>query len=185
VRRGDADATAVAGRHLRRISGLPCWGVTAEYGSWLGLNFGQPTLEVIEAASAIDSPTLGRRRVFVQGEHRLWVDLCNWEIFENSRRRFHSGQRRASLRRAAARLEGQILRRFSLQLRPLGCAFAFDEGSVLVMRRRAKAQRDDELWHFYSPRTYLSLRSDAQLEFGRLQSESLSRCRASELQLEL
>ena len=180
---GRSQGSSTVRRHFSRISGHPCWGVTAEYGSWLGLNFGPPTLHVREGVSDSGQGGLQRRRVFVEGRYRLWIDLCDWTIFEDGRRRFHSAQPRAALRRAAAHLDGQILQHFSLELRPLRCSFGFDQGITLVTERCADARRDDELWHFYSPRTYLGLRSDARLEFGRLQPERLSRCRAPVLEL--
>jgi hypothetical protein len=119
----------------------------------------------------------------VIGQHRLWFDLCEWEILEARRRRFHSEQSRAVLRRAAAHLDGQILKRVVLTIRPWACSFVFDGGSTLVARRYRRYRRDDGVWHLYSPRTYLGLRADGQLEFGWLHPERLERCKVSALEI--
>jgi len=157
--------------------------VTAEFGSWLTLHFGTPKLDVRDAVPTARSKALQRRAVFVEGQHRLWIDLCDWEIIEAGRRRFHSDQRRGELRRAADHLDGQVLQGFSLSLRPLRCTFRFDAGSTLVTQRYSRARQDDELWRFYSSRTYLGLRSDADLVFGTLDPERLSNCPALALEI--
>ena len=93
--------------------------------------------------------------------------MSDWEILEGKRRRYHSDQGRAQLRRAANLIDGQILVGFSLALRPLRSMFTFDEGSRLITTRYRKAKPDWELWHLYSPESYFGLCSDGNLEFGR------------------
>jgi len=163
-----ADSTTVLKRHLRRVSGSPCWGVTAEFGTYLTLKFGPPSLEIREARPDAKHKTFHRRRVFLNGQHKLWIDMSDWEILEGKRQRYHSGQGRAQLRLAANLIDGQILVGFSLALRPLRSTFTFDEGSRLITTRYRKAKPDWELWHLYSPRSYVGLRSDGNLKFGRL-----------------
>jgi hypothetical protein len=163
-------------RHLRRLSGLPAWGGSAFFGTWLSLQFGEPRLEIREPVA--NAGRFGRRRrASVVGQHHLWLDMCHWEIFEDSRRRFHSGQSRLLLLRAAAHLEGQILVGVSLSLRPLLTEFEFDGGSRLVARRYPRAASDWELWHLYSPRSYLGLTSDARIHWGWLRPERLRAAR--------
>jgi hypothetical protein len=101
--------------------------------------------------------------------------MCHWEIFEGSRRRFHSEQSRHLLRRAAAHLDGQIVVALSISVRPLTSEFYFDDGSRLVARRLPRADPDWELWHLYSPRNYLGLTSNGRIQFGRTETERL-RC---------
>jgi hypothetical protein len=165
------DSTTLLKRHLRRVSGNPCWGVAAEYGSWLSLQFGAPSLEIREAQPDAKSGYFSRRRVYLKGQHKLWIEMSDWEILEGKRRKFHSDQSRAQLRRAANLLHGQILVGFSLALRPLRSTFTFDGGSRLISTRYRKAKPDWELWHLYSPRSYIALCSDGNLKFSQLRAE--------------
>jgi hypothetical protein len=170
---------------FRGLRGAPAWGVSVEYGSWLSLNFGNPHLEVREAVAEAQSPMARRRTVFVKGDHRLWIDLCTWDLFAGSRRRFHSEQRRSSLRRAAAPLNGQIITTLLIKTRPFVAEFQFDAGSRLVMKPYPRAPGADELWHLYTGRRYLCLAASRHVRHGILNARRLAVIRCPSLEISI
>ena len=175
-------STQVLRRHFRRLSGLPSWGVTEEYGV-LGLSFGVPRLQVREAIPDSKVRALQRRRTWISGQHLLLVEPCNWEVLHAPRRRIASDQQPHLRKRAARALNGQVLVNLVLTVRPLSATFHFDQGTRLVLKRQRRAPRDSLLWRLYSPRSYVGLRSDAQLEFGTLRPERLHLCQVMSLEL--
>ena len=107
--------------------------------------------------------TLRRRMAYVRGEHKLWIEMADWELRESSRRTFHSEQRRHQLRKAARALQGQCLTSVSIGTRPLRTTFYFDHGSELLVVRYKRANPTWALWHFYTRRTLLALLSSGRL----------------------
>ena len=166
-------------RYFDRIARQPCWHATAEYGTWLSLNFGQPKLVIREGNPSSKSELMRRRKVTVQGDGLLWVEMGAWELREGRRRLFHSEQSRSFLRRAAARLDGQILVRLEVQTSPLRSTFSFDHGSVLSVWAHETNEDDDPLWHIYGGRGCLSLLAGGKVEYGHGNSQSPRRVAAS------
>src|SRR5215213_4517459 len=150
------------------LQGLLSWHGTAEFGTWLSLSFGQPRLTVREGKPQAVSKLLRRRRIFVEGDFLLWIEMGAWELFEDGRRLFHSGQSRRSLRRAAARLEAQRITRVEITADPVGTVFSFDLGSQLHVRPTEDAEPDEGLWHLYSSDRCLSLLANGTLTHGPL-----------------
>lgn len=168
-------ATSILRRYFRKVTGLPCWGVQSEFGTWLSFQFGEPSLDIKESVHG--PKLLNRRRVFVIGPYNLWIEMGSWEIFKNGPRpMFHSGQTREKLRRAAAHLSGQILIGISQTKKPLVTEFKFDHGYRLRVTKHYRARRDEHLWHFYLQRRVTSLRADGRLEYGLAKRQKLLRC---------
>jgi hypothetical protein len=159
-------ANALVREYFGPLDGLPCWHVTAEYGSWLSFRFGQPHLDVREGAPESKTKRLKRRRVFVEGTFLLWVEMGAWEILEDGKRLFHSEQSRRYLRRAAAHLEAQKVQQVTLVANPISTVFSFDFGSELRIRPTEDAESDEPLWHLYTQKRCLSLLASGTLEHG-------------------
>lgn len=175
-------STSILRGYFRKVSGLPCWGVQSEFGTWLSLEFGEPRLDIKEAIP--DSKFLNRRRVFVKGPYSLWIEMGSWELYEKgSRPIFHSGQVRKQLRRAAARLSGQILIGISQSKRPVVTEFTFDHGYRLRVTAYYRARKDEPLWHLYTKRGVISLRMDGKLEHGIAKQRKLFRCQIEDAQI--
>ena len=176
-----ATASALIREYFGPLRALPCWHVTAEYGSWLSLRFGRPRLDVREGNPKARSARLKRRRVFVEGDFLLWVEMGAWDLVENGKRRFHSEQTRDSLRRAAGCLESQKLVRVELSTTPTKTVFTFDFGSQLRIRPTEDAEPDEALWHLYSRKRCLSMLANGTLEHGLLANRRPGRATAAAL----
>jgi hypothetical protein len=160
------NAQSLVREYFGPLRGLPCWHVTAEYGSWLSLRFGQPHLKIREADPRARVKTMQRRAVFVEGDFLLWVELGAWQLMHGAEVAFHSEQSRAYLRRAAARLDGQKLTHIKLSPGKPETEFTFDSGSTLVVRPADGAEPEESLWHVYSESKCLSLLAGGALEYG-------------------
>lgn len=155
------------------LTDLPCWHTTSEFGSWLSLRFGQPRLDIREGNPDAKSDRLKRRRVDVEGDFLLWIEMGAWELVENQERLFHSEQPRASLRRAAARLEGQKVSGVEILTAPFCTVFKFDLGSTLHVRPAEDAEPDEPLWHLYTRDHCLSLLANGRFQYGLFVSRRL------------
>ncbi len=122
---------------------LPCWQVTAEYGSWLTFHFGTPRVYVNEPCEA----TRHRRLAGVEGQYQLWIEMCDWIVFQDGSRLARSESDRETLRRTAATLEGQKLIGFSIATRPASGDFVFDLGARLSIHSYDPFEADHGLWH--------------------------------------
>ena len=161
-----ATTRALLREYFAPLASMPCWNVTAEFGSWLSLCFGQPRLEIREGNPDSKLKNLRRRAVFVEGEFLLWVEMGAWQLLENGKLLFHSGQARKYLRRAAGHLDSQKLLRVELTTDPARTVFAFDHGSELHVGPTADSEPDEPLWHVYGAGKCLSLLADGTLEHG-------------------
>ena len=159
-------ADSIVRDYFKPLWQLPCWHVTAEYGTWLSFRFGEPHLSVREGNPEAKARSLQRRAVHVEGEFLLWVEMGAWTILEAGRRVYHSGQTRPSLRRAAARLDSQKIERVDVQAKPLATIFSFDEGSRLRVYPAKDCDPDDPLWHLYGRSRCLTLLANGSLQYG-------------------
>lgn len=153
-------------QYFSPLSELPCWNATAEYGSWIRLQFGTPHLNIREGNPASTINGMKRRAVFVAGDFELWIEMGAWEMFENGKRVFHSEQSRNQLRSAAGRLNGQKLLKVELVSQPMTTVFVFDEGTQLKVCSTADAKPDEPLWHVYSAGDCLSLLANGTCKHG-------------------
>ena len=161
-----ATARTLIREYFSPLSDLPCWNTTSEFGSWLSLRFGQPRLDIREGNPGAKSDRLKRRRVVVEGDFLLWIEMGAWELVENQKRLFHSEQSRASLRRAAARLEGQKVSGVEILTAPLCTVFHFDLGSTVHVHPTKNAEPDEPLWHLYNQEYCLSLLANGKFQYG-------------------
>jgi len=160
------------------MDGLPCWEASSEFGTWLSLRYGQPQIKVREGNPSGENERQRRRRVFVDGDFLLWVEMGEWEYFEHGKRKYHSGQSRTCLRRVAARLQSQCVSSVDVIELPATVRFEFDMGGCLVVRAEKNAEPDDSLWHIYAFGDCLTMRANGKLEYGESKSKRLRKVQA-------
>ena len=153
-------------QYFSPLNELPCWNATAEYGSWIRLQFGAPHLNIREGNPASTISGMKRRAVFVAGDFELWIEMGAWEMFDNGKRVFHSEQSRNHLRRAAGRLNGQKLLKVELVAQSMTTLFVFDEGTQLNVHATTDAKPDEPLWHVYSAGDCLTLFTSGNCKTG-------------------
>ncbi len=138
------------------------------HGSFLTLEFGQPSLHVREpreapGASPRVQRLLSRRHVTVHGEWHLWIYCCAWEVRTDGKRTGHSALDSSSKRpieRAARELDGQRLVRVSVDPAGAVTEFEFDLGSRLTTR---PYDAESEKWLLYEPDGHVvTLRADGR-----------------------
>lgn len=115
-----------------RLQGLPCWGVSNGFGSWIDLEFGRPRLEVWRAR---ETSRGWQRHVHVGGEHSLWIEMCDWVLTFDGRRVLHSESLRTRMPPVLRRLDGRVLTGVRIGLRPLRTTLTFEFGAELALRR--------------------------------------------------
>jgi hypothetical protein len=117
----------------------PCWNASSGVGSFMTMEFGDPSIEISRTSKSdhVDKDTnkpLCRRRVYVQGQWRLWIYCCKWQCFLQGRKAGHSALKSTSkqpIQRAAAALDGQILTSVTVDPAQGTSQFRFDLGGVL------------------------------------------------------
>ena len=78
-------------RSFAPLIGMPCWGVSRGYGSFLTLEFGAPKLIVREPREPTRkvSPRVqrefARRLVSVHGRWHLWIYCCEWYLRDSGK----------------------------------------------------------------------------------------------------
>ncbi len=78
------------------IYGKPCWGLRQGHGSFLLLEFGQPSLVIreprrIESRNKKVVSRSEQRIVTVRGEWHLWIYCCHWQILpKDAKMKAHS-----------------------------------------------------------------------------------------------
>lgn len=141
----------------------PSWGISNSYGSWIRMNFGEPSLDVRDPAPEARSAAGRHRRVAVQGEYQLLVELADWTLEIPNWPEVTSESSRRDVRRALARLEGQIITHVKLNSSPVTSVFGFDLGAVLSVASYEDAEPDFELWHLFHEGRELSLEASGLL----------------------
>lgn len=153
---------------LRRLYGLPCWGVQRGYGSFLTLEFGHPHLRIREpfptdSASRRLQELAAKRLIRPAGDFHLWIYACDWAVFEGSRLVGDSGTRRR-IDRAASYLNGQKLLSAQLILRGMRTILEFDLGGRLETK---SYDRKSVQWLLYEPQgKVLTVRADKRYSYG-------------------
>lgn len=150
------------------LLGLPCWGVKRGCGSFLTLEFGEPSLFVREPTVTTSTSekvrrSLARRLVVVHGAWHLWIYCCDWRV-ESSGRTVGDSSTPKRIDKAARELDGQRL--LGVTLRPKGARtrFIFDFGAVLETR---PYDRRSEQWMLFTPgNRVLSFRADRRYCLG-------------------
>lgn len=152
-----------------RIIGLPAWSVRRGYGTFLTMEFGQPSLVIREPMnSSQPSDKLARERevrrlVSVQGQWHLWLYCSTWRVFDQVRGLIGDSSSRLSIDMAAKYLDGQALQRAQLVRRPFKTVLEFDLGASLEI---VPYSRQDELWMLYEPEgSVLTVRADRKYSY--------------------
>lgn len=122
------------------------------------------------ARATVEAPArplrLRRRKIAVGGEHHLWVEQCDWSLFEQEKELAHSESARAEISRALARLDGAILRSVRIAPGRGRCRFDFEFDISLRLERCSGFEPDHAIWHLYAHGLVLSLLASGQLESG-------------------
>jgi len=154
---------------FRPIYGLPCWNVQSGYGSFLTLEFGDPSLVIDEPQTTRLFRSLrvrrqfARRHVSVRGAWHLWIYCCEWRVTTNGKLIGDSdpeGSTKRRIKRGAAELDGQKLLQVSVNPADQSTVFEFDLGSRLATK---PYNSDSEQWYFSEPNgMVLTYRADGK-----------------------
>lgn len=134
------------------VYGLPCWQVRSGHGSFITLEFGEPSLSIREPrelATPVSERVrrrLARRRVTVRGQWHLWIYCCDWAVTVDDAVVGDSASDE-SINRAVVELDGQKLTGVRRAPRPGGWRFDFDLGARLT----TWPYDDAEQWCLYEP----------------------------------
>lgn len=120
------------------VYGHPVWSVKKGHGSFLTLEFGSPTLQIIREPRAV-SPGISaqvqmqrrRRLVTVTGQWHLWIYCCHWSITWDGSEIAHSESPGNMIESAAEQLDGQLLVSVRRGDKLGAWVFAFDLGGEL------------------------------------------------------
>lgn len=152
------------------LYGLPCWGVHWERFLNLSMNFGEPSLSVIEPQES-KSPSAqvrlrqAHRKVTVRGEWWLWIYCSYWKLSLRGTDVVTGASSRRQIRKALSLLDGQKLEQVVIQASTAATRFIFDLGGTLEVRRLSVDQ-DADLWILYTPAEYtLSVRGDGKFAY--------------------
>lgn len=146
------------------LAGLPCWQATGEFGSYLTFHFGRPRICINEPCEALRY----RRLAGVEGEYQLWLEMCDWTVFQDGAKLAHNESDRESIRCAAATLQGQKLLGFTIGVNPTGGEFVFDLGGKIAFRRYDPYDAEEELWHLSTYRDDTSTEIISLTALGRI-----------------
>lgn len=167
-----SSSTTILRDYLRPLLVQPAWHGVAGYGSWLRLNFGNPSLVVTEPRPNASLESMRHRLAIVEGAFQLWIEMGAWTLHQPGRRMVHSGSTRYRMQQAVAALEGQILVDLVCTHAPLKTTFLFDEGSVLEVYPNEGAKPDEPLWHFYSGARMLQVHACGDLCYGPIAQDA-------------
>jgi hypothetical protein len=154
-------------RSFSKLLGMPCWGVSRGFGSFLTLEFGAPRLIVREpvVTSTEASPrvkrVLAKRSVHVRGDWHLWIHSCEWRV-QAQGKLIGDWTTPRRIQRAARELNGQSLQEVTVGRRGAATRFAFDLGAELETK---PYDRSGEQWLLYEPDgTVLTWRADRKYQ---------------------
>lgn len=154
------------------ILGRPAWQVKKGHGSFLTLEFGEPSLVFWKPREHRRSRNL---RVIIRGDWHLWIYCCNWDIVQNGKHLAHNESDDETIEKATAQIDGQCLERLWTETEMVVTHFKFDLGAVLTTfpydddDPNFPYDEDDpyELWSLYEPSgDVLSVRSDSRYCHG-------------------
>ncbi len=164
---------------FQELYGVVCWRVEWDRNLNLSMNFGQPSLSILEprVVKSKDkkvADSFKYRRVTPRGEWFFWVLMGYWRL---SIKDFDEVSGAASYKRkrmALARLDGQKLINVSVNPETSATKLSFDLGAVLSIRR-LEIKSDGDIWSLYQPNdNVLSVRADGKYyddpgdtEFGK------------------
>jgi hypothetical protein len=165
------------GEAFRHLLGQLAWSVCKGHGSFLTFEFGKPHITIREpvATSPGTSETvrknLARRRVFITGDWRLWIQNAHWEI-ETRYEKVNSDTFDAiNLQDTLKELDGQRLVSISFCSGDGSCVLVFDLGTSLTLRPNANV--DDDQWSIHArDGSWITCGMDGSLSEGRPEPSS-------------
>ena len=136
------------------LVGKPAYLVQKGLGSFVTMEFGEPSLYIREPAKGLPG-----RLVSVQGEWHLWIYCCSWRVTKEGTLVAHSESSDKEIEEAMRFLDGQCIE--SVYVHPdCSTTFEFDLGGVMETQPYEPGT-DDEQWYLYEPgETVFSLRGD-------------------------
>jgi len=141
-------------RAFKKLKDLPAWNVKPSVGTFLTMEFGQPSLGEMKGPEG--------RIVYVRGEWHLWIYCCSWRAFEGKVELGDDSMPKC-YKEVTRRLDGQKLERVRVYKNGR-TDFRFEYGTVLQTR---PYDRDSEQWMLYEPGgNVLSFRADGQWRYG-------------------
>ncbi len=142
------------------VYGQICWNAKHGYGSFLTMEFGEPSLKIIESRPELARAGLSkyhtRRHVYVRGDWHFWIYCCEWQVTTNGEIIGDSdiqGKTKERIQKAAYELDGQKLLRVSVNPADGTSVFEFDMGS----RLETKPYDDSNQWKLFEPSGYVFL----------------------------
>jgi len=135
------------------IYGLPCWSVKHGHGSFLTLEFGEPSLCIREPHKNPSSlprsirGALGRRLVYPRGQWHLWIYCCWWQVTVEEEFIGNSASDNTLINSSVDALNGQRLLKLFRGAGPASWSFEFDLGAMLSTR----PYNSDDQWYLYEP----------------------------------
>jgi hypothetical protein len=155
---------------FKPLTGVMCWGCKRGYGSFITLEFGQPSLVIREpvahgaAPGSLVGKRLQRRRVTVVGDWHLWIESARWrvEVGDQSVESVDLDPRK--LDDCLDTLSGQILQQVDFDGSSLEIVWTFDGGGQLSARPEPMV--DGDCWSLFNPKgVSVTFRSDGNLEY--------------------
>jgi hypothetical protein len=153
--------------HFGALIGLPCWQVKQGHGSFITMEFGEPHLKILEPRPNETRFWRKRRRVFVRGEHHLWIEQCEWAITDAACELAHSESDDKTIAEALRKVDGQMLEELEISPSFGKCRLTFEHSLRIRMKRYpADWSPDHPLWHLYTPSSVISFLADGRLQYG-------------------
>jgi hypothetical protein len=160
-------------RAFKPVLGKPAWNARQGTGSSLVFEFGRPHLLIFEPHDTTSTSRrirewARRRKVVLCGEWHLWIQFCQWKIFQEEKLTAffapHDTSRTKAIERAMKRLDGQTLKEVVVDRRRLRSTFTFDLGGRLETSRYYRGDKTDPQWWLSDPaHRYLAFRGDGRI----------------------
>src|SRR5687767_13366715 len=152
---------------FQELYGIVCWKVEWDRNLNLSMNFGQPSLSILEPRIVKSkykkvNDSFKYRGVTLRGEWYFWVLNGYWKLsIENfDEVTGANSYKRKSM--ALARLDSQKLTQVSVNPETSATQLDFDLGASLSIRR-IDIKSDGDIWSLYQPNGYvLSVRADGK-----------------------
>lgn len=151
---------------FKQLIGLPSWNVRQGHGSFLTLDFGEPSLEIREPNLNAKSAVFHRRRVTVIGSYHIWIEQCNWLIKNEGKIHADSEFSKEVIDKALSQIDGSHLVEVEIDPENKTSVFSFEFGSKIVMTAYLESDQEDPIWHLHTPNKTLSYLSSGEVEIG-------------------
>lgn len=148
---------------LRPILGKPCWQARQGYSSFITCEFGEPQLNTYHRPDRSGNKEK-RRRIRVAGSHHLWIEQCEWWIYENDEILANSESSDEVIADAVDRIDSQIFESADILNTTGCCTFRFEGGLEIRMTPYEEEFPDTSLciWHLYGPELVYSFHASGK-----------------------